>query len=206
MGLLEYLEIAEEVAAQPILAVFAGYTLNGSVIAQSQLAPYVQDALDEIQYAIGPTTSTYGAMRGADGHPAPFKLNYVEVGNEDFFDTSGSYNSYRFPMFYDAIKAAYPQLKIIATTNVTSRTPDVIDDHYYSNDPSVIAGDAHTYDSSSRSGPKHIASAPRGSGCRVRKDSARVRQSLRCRGHPVRRTRASVQLISGCWARPVWDR
>lgn len=156
MGLLEYLEMAEEVGAQPILAVFAGYTLNGAVVPQSQLAPYVQDALDEIQYAIGPTTSTYGAMRAADGHPAPFDLHYVEVGNEDFFDTSGSYNAYRFPMFYDAIKAAYPQLKIIATTAVTSRTPDVIDDHYYSNDPDVIAGDAHTYDTTSRTGPKHI--------------------------------------------------
>lgn len=156
MGLLEYLEMAEEVGAQPILAVFAGYTLNGSVVPQSQLAPYVQDALDEIQYAIGPTTSTYGAMRAADGYPAPFSLNYVEIGNEDFFDTSGSYNAYRFPMFYDAIKAAYPQLKIIATTPVTSRTPDVIDDHYYSNDPNVIAGDAHNYDTTSRTGPKHI--------------------------------------------------
>ena len=156
MGLLEYLEMAEEVGAQPILAVFAGYTLNGSVVPQSQLAPYVQDALDEIQYAIGPATSTYGAMRAADGHPAPFSLHYVEVGNEDFFDASGSYNGYRFPMFYDAIKAAYPQLKIIATTSVTSRTPDVIDDHYYSNDPSVIAGDAHNYDATSRTGPKHI--------------------------------------------------
>jgi len=157
MGLLEYLEMAEEAGAQPILAVFAGYTLNGSVVPQSQLAPYVQDALDEIQYAIGPTSSTYGAMRAADGHPAPFNLNYVEVGNEDFFDGSGSYNAYRFPMFYDAIKAAYPQLKIIATASVTSRTPDVIDDHYYSNDPSVIAGDAHAYDATSRSGATAVA-------------------------------------------------
>jgi alpha-L-arabinofuranosidase len=156
MGLLEYLEMAEQAGAQPILAVFAGYTLNGSVVPQSSLAPYVQDALDEIQYATGPTTSTYGAMRAADGHPAPFKLSYVEVGNEDFFDRSGSYNAYRFPMFYDAIRAAYPQLKIIATTSVTSRTPDVIDDHYYSSDPSAIAGDAHTYDTTSRTGPKHI--------------------------------------------------
>jgi alpha-L-arabinofuranosidase len=156
MGLLEYLEMAEETGAQPILAVFAGYTLNGTVVPQSQLQPYVQDALDEIQYAVGPTSSKYGAMRAADGHPAPFGLHYAEIGNEDFFDQSGSYNSYRFPMFYDAIKAAYPQLKIIATTPVTSRTPDVIDDHYYSNDPDVIAGDAHTYDTTSRSGPKHL--------------------------------------------------
>ena len=95
-------------------------------------------------------------MRAADGHPAPFNLNYVEIGNEDFFDSSGSYNAYRFPMFYDAIKAAYPQLKIIATTNVTSRTPDVIDDHYYSSNPDVLAGDSSSYDNTSRSGPKHI--------------------------------------------------
>jgi hypothetical protein len=74
MGLLEYLEMADEVGAQPILAVFAGYTLNGTVVPQGQLAPYVQAALDEIQYAIGPTSSTYGAMRAADGHPAPFDL------------------------------------------------------------------------------------------------------------------------------------
>jgi len=156
MGLLEYLEMAEELGAQPILAVFAGYTLNGAVVPQGQLAPRVQDALDEIQYATGPVTSAYGAMRAADGHPAPFGLHYVEIGNEDFFDTSGSYNAYRFPMFYDAIKAAYPQLKIIATTNVTSRTPDVIDDHYYSGNPGVVAGDAHVYDDASRSGPRHI--------------------------------------------------
>jgi alpha-L-arabinofuranosidase len=156
MGLLEYLEMAQQVGAQPLLAVFAGYTLNGTVVPQSQLAPYVQDALDEIQYAIGGTNTKWGAMRAADGHPAPFDLHYVEIGNEDQFDRSGSYNAYRFPMFYDAIKAAYPQLKIVATTPVTSRTPDVIDDHYYSGDPSAIAGDAHNYDTTGRSGPKHI--------------------------------------------------
>ena len=156
MGLLEYLEMAEEVGAQPILAVFAGYTLDHTVVPQSQLAPYVQDALDEIQYAIGPVSTKYGAMRAADGHPAPFDLHYVEVGNEDFFDSTGSYNAYRFPMFYDAIKAAYPQLKIIATTALTSRTPDVIDDHYYTSNPDVLAGDAHVYDTTSRTGPKHL--------------------------------------------------
>jgi alpha-L-arabinofuranosidase len=156
MGLLEYLEMAQELGAQPVLAVFAGYTLNHTVVPQSQLAPYVQDALDEIQYATGPVTSKYGAMRAAGGHPAPFDLHYVEVGNEDQFDTTGSYNAYRFPMFFDAIRAAYPDLKIIATTPVTSRTPDVIDDHYYSDDPSVLAGDAHVYDTTSRTGPQHI--------------------------------------------------
>ncbi len=154
MGLLEYLELAEELHAQPVLAVWAGYTLNGTVVPQSQLAPYVQSALNEIQYAIGPTSTPYGAMRAADGHPAPFDLKMVEIGNEDFFDTSGSYNAYRYPMFYDAIKAAYPQLQLIATTTVTSRPMDVIDEHFYNNDPDYFAENAHMFDGVSRSGPK----------------------------------------------------
>ena len=154
MGLLEYLELAEELHAQPVLAVWAGYTLNGTVVPQSQLAPYVQSALDEIQYAIGPTTTPFGAMRAADGHPAPFDLRMVEIGNEDFFDSTGSYNAYRYPMFYDAIKAAYPQLKLIATTTVTSRPMDVIDEHFYNNDPNYFAENAHLFDGVSRTGPK----------------------------------------------------
>jgi alpha-L-arabinofuranosidase len=154
MGLLEYLELAEQVHAQPLLAVYAGYSLNGSVVPQSQLQPYVQDALDEIQYAIGPTSSFWGAKRAADGHPAPFNVKMVEVGNEDFFDQSGSYNAYRYPMFYDAIKAAYPSLKLVATTPVSSRPMDILDDHYYNSDPNYFASNAHLFDNASRSGPR----------------------------------------------------
>ena len=120
---------------------------------QNQLAPYVQDALDEIQYATGSVDTPWGRKRAEDGHPAPFHVGYVEVGNEDFLDGSGSYNAYRFPMFYDAIKAAYPDMKIVATTNVTSRTPDVVDEHYYQS-PSWMNTHANLYDSRSRSGPK----------------------------------------------------
>jgi alpha-L-arabinofuranosidase len=156
MGLLEYLELAEQLHAQPLLAVWAGYDLDGDVVPQSQLEPYVQSALDEIQYAIGPTSTYWGAQRAADGHPAPFHLGMIEIGNEDFFDTTGSYNTYRYPMFYDAIKAAYPQLKIVATTPVTSRPMDIVDEHYYNDDPSYFASNAHLFDSVSRSGPKVI--------------------------------------------------
>ena len=100
---------------QPLLAVWAGYALDGThVHPGADLQPYVQDALDEIQYVTGGTNTTWGAQRAADGHPAPFPLQYVEVGNEDFFDTSKSYDG-RFAQFYDAIKAAYPNLKVIAT-------------------------------------------------------------------------------------------
>jgi alpha-L-arabinofuranosidase len=89
----------------------------------------VQDALDEIQYLTGSTSTPWGARRAANDHPAPFSLNYVEIGNEDFFDGSGSYAA-RFAQFYDAIKAAYPNLKLIATARVANplRPSDLIDD------------------------------------------------------------------------------
>jgi hypothetical protein len=136
--------------------VFAGYTLDHTVVPQDQLAPYVQDALNEIQYAIGSTNTTWGAKRAADGHPAPYDLHYVEIGNEDWFDGTGSYDNYRFPMFHDAIKAAYPQLQLVASASVSSRQVDVIDDHYYSGDTSYFTNAAHTYDGASRNGPKHL--------------------------------------------------
>ncbi|MEY9965362.1 alpha-L-arabinofuranosidase [Streptacidiphilus sp. MAP12-16] len=155
MGLLEYLEWAESLGAQPLLAVYAGYNLNGSHVALDQLGPYVQDALDEIQYATGSTSTVWGAKRAADGHPKPFTVGYVEVGNEDFFDGSGSYdgNNGRFAQFYDAIKKAYPSIKVIATTGVTARTPDVVDQHYYQS-PAWMNAHANLFDSASRSGPK----------------------------------------------------
>ena len=158
MGLLEYLELAEQLHAQPLLAVWTGYTLTGTVVPQSQLAPYVQQAVDEIQYATGSTSTYWGHQRALDGHPAPFDVRMVEVGNEDFFDTSGSYNAYRYPMFATAIKAADPQLKIVATTPVTNGpVPDVLDEHYYDNDPSYFASNAHLFDDMSRTGqPKVI--------------------------------------------------
>ena len=154
MGLLEFLELAQELHAQPVLAVWAGYTLDGTVVAQDQLAPYVQSAVDELQYANGPTTSYWGHQRALDGHPAPFDVRMVEIGNEDFFDTSGSYNAYRYPMFYDALHAADPSLKFIATEPVSSRPAYAVDDHYYNSDPSYFAENAHLFDSMSRSGPK----------------------------------------------------
>jgi len=153
LGLLEYLEWCEDLNMQPVLAVYAGYSLDGEFVAPGEaLAPYVQDALNEIQYATGGPNTYWGAQRVADGHPQPFRFQYVEIGNEDFFDRSGSYDG-RFAQFYDAIKAAYPQLQVIATTSVTSRTPDVIDEHYYES-PTAFENDVHHYDSYSRSGPK----------------------------------------------------
>jgi alpha-L-arabinofuranosidase len=155
LGLLEFLEWCEDLHMQPLLAVWAGYALNGKHVNPGQdLAPYVQDALDEIQYVTGGTNTTWGAKRAADGHPAPFLLQYVEIGNEDFFDGSGSYDG-RFAQFYDAIKAAYPNLKVIATDRIINpmRTPDLIDDHFY-NTPRAMARTSNQYDTYSRTAPK----------------------------------------------------
>lgn len=154
MGLLEWLELAEQVHAQVLLAVNAGYALDGEVVPQSQFSTVVQSALNEIQYAIGSTNTPWGAQRALDGHPVPFDVTMVEIGNEDFFDNTGSYNGYRYPMLYHAIKAAYPQLKIVATTPVTSAPMDIVDEHYYSNTPAFFASEAHLFDHVSRTGPK----------------------------------------------------
>lgn len=152
LGLLEYLEWVEDMRAQPVLAVFAGYALRGEHVTGDALKPYIQDALDEIEYVTGPVTSTWGAKRAADGHPKPFPLEFVEIGNEDWFDSSGSYDE-RFAAFYDAIKAKYPRLKLIASTTVTSRTPDLIDEHYYLA-PSAAQASTHKYDNRDRGSTK----------------------------------------------------
>ena len=150
LGLLEYAGWCEDLHMEPVLAVFAGYALHRDYVPTGPgLEPYVQDALDEIEYLTGDATTTrWGAQRAKDGHPAPFPLHYVEVGNEDQFDRSGSYDG-RFAQFYDAIKAKYPQLQIIATTGVKSRTPDLIDEHYYRSQEQMEA-QSHLYDTRSR--------------------------------------------------------
>jgi alpha-L-arabinofuranosidase len=154
LGLLEFLQLTEDLGATPVMAVWAGLTLEGAVIAEADLAPYVQDAVDQIEYAIGPVTSTWGAKRAADGHPAPFSTPYVEIGNEDFLNGgTTSYNDYRYPMFYDAIKAAYPRVKVVATTSVTSRPMDVLDEHFYES-ASWFESESTMFDSQSRSGPQ----------------------------------------------------
>lgn len=153
MGLLEFLEWCEDLNMQPVLAVYAGYSLaQEHVNPGPDLEPYVQDALDEIEYVTGGADTKWGAERSKDGHPQPFKLTYVEIGNEDQFDRSGSYDG-RYEQFYKAIKAKYPDLQIIATTPVKSVRPDVIDDHYYRRATEFFHDTTH-YDKTDRSGPK----------------------------------------------------
>ena len=163
MGLLEFLEWCEDLKMQPVLAVYAGLALrNGGAVAPgADLAPYVQDALDEIEYVTGGPDTAWGARRAKDGHPAPFALTYVEIGNEDWRDTYDG----RFAQIFDAIKAKYPQLQLIdssartgppgrVTTFAKSRKADVYDSHLYTNSAEQSEDRSTDYDAYDRSGPK----------------------------------------------------
>ena len=161
MGLLEFLLWTEEMGAEPVLAVYGGYSLKGGFVKPgSDLDPYVQDALDEIEYVTGDASTTWGARRIADGHPEPFPLHYVEIGNEDFFDKSRTYDG-RFAQFYDAIKAKYPDLKCISTIGneqparlrVKSCQPDLVDEHYYRSSNFFQKDSTTHFDKYDRQGP-----------------------------------------------------
>ncbi|MEZ0326504.1 MAG: alpha-L-arabinofuranosidase C-terminal domain-containing protein, partial [Fimbriimonas sp.] len=164
MGMMEFLLWCEDMGAKPVLGLFAGYTLNKDYVKEgTELNGFVQDALDQIEYVIGdPVRTKWGARRASDGHPAPFPLEHVEVGNEDGFDDSGSYEG-RFVQFYDAIRKKYPKLRIISSTGgkdylgakfpITRRRPDLWDEHYYSESWDMM-GLATRYDDYDRKGPK----------------------------------------------------
>ncbi|MEI6882787.1 MAG: alpha-L-arabinofuranosidase C-terminal domain-containing protein, partial [Bacteroidota bacterium] len=163
VGLLEFLLWCEETKAKPLLGVFAGYTLDGkSIPAGPGLKPYVDEALEEIEYVTGGPETKWGAQRVKDGHPKPFPLEWVEIGNEDGFDKSGSYEG-RFVQFYDAIKAKYPKIKVISSTGgkdflglkfpITQRRPDLWDEHYYTEAWDMMGMATH-YDNYDRTGPK----------------------------------------------------
>ena len=169
-GLLEFAEWCEDLGMEPLPGLFAGYCLSGGgvIAAGPALDPYVQEALEEIEYLTGDSKTTkWSARRAKDGHPKPFKVTYVEVGNEDWFDKSGpdrngTYDG-RFAQFFDAIKKKYPQLKVISScgyeqpTNlwVHSRIPDLVDEHYYRNLEEMMA-QSLKYDTYSRTNPSKI--------------------------------------------------
>ncbi len=151
LGYHEYLQLCEDLGAEPLFCINAGMS-HKEVVPMDQMGEYVQDALDAIEYANGPTDSVWGAKRAQAGHPKPFGLKYLEIGNEN----GGPAYDERWPLFHDAIKARYPEIQLIANVwggYPTSRLPDIIDEHYYNN-PEFFAGQAGRYDGYDRSGPK----------------------------------------------------
>lgn len=102
-----------------MLAVWGGLALDGSVTPQDELQPFIDSALEEIEFVRGSIDTTWGARRAELGHPEPFNLEYVEISNEDWLagypEGLESYRQYRFPMFRDAINAAYPDIQVISS-------------------------------------------------------------------------------------------
>ncbi|EFQ31294.1 alpha-L-arabinofuranosidase [Colletotrichum graminicola] len=164
LGLVEYLEWAQDMNLDVVIGVWAGLALNGDVTAKEDLQPFIDDALDQIEFIRGPADSKWGARRAELGHPEPFTLEYVEVGNEDWLAgyPGGweSYKEYRFPMFMEAILAKYPDITVIssgATSDADGydipppaigdyhpyRTPDALVDEFdrFDNDIGHIVGE-----------------------------------------------------------------
>lgn len=81
-GLMEYLEWCEDFEMEPVLAVYSGYSLDQTSYPEDRMGEVLQSALDELEYCMGDVSTTYGALRARDGHPEPFDIKYVELGNE----------------------------------------------------------------------------------------------------------------------------
>lgn len=136
LGLLEYLQWCEDLDMVGIMAVYAGHSLNGQSVPQAQLQQYVDLAVNQVQFAIGdPAKNSWAALRAQLGHPAPFNVQYIEIGNEDNLHSApGTYTSYRWAAFSKAISAAFPNIGIIATTTYsTALNPPAkfVDAHVY---------------------------------------------------------------------------
>jgi alpha-L-arabinofuranosidase len=148
LGYHEYLQLCEDLGAEPMFVINCGMAHEDHV-PMDQMGPWVQDALDAIEYANGPAESTWGSLRAKAGHPAPFKLKYLEIGNEN----GGQLYQERYTLFYDAVKARYPDIVLVANVRTNQRPTEVLDEHYYSN-PEFFIGRAEQYDKYDRKGPK----------------------------------------------------
>ena len=168
-GFHEMLQLSEDIGAVPLFVVNVGLG-HKWYQPKDDLDEFIQEALDAIEYANGDVTTTWGAKRAANGHPEPFGLKYIEIGNENYNSNGDVYNqsstSYQYPeryyMFYQAIKAKYPD--IVCIGNVESWGTDepswrnsypveVVDEHYYRN-PSWFVSNYEKYDTYDRNGPK----------------------------------------------------
>jgi alpha-L-arabinofuranosidase len=151
LGFYEYLQMTEDLGAEPLFCINIGMA-HKETIPMDRMAQWVQDALDAIEYANGPTNSVWGSQRAAAGHPAPFNLKYMEIGNEN-----GGFRGYveHWGLFYKAIRAKYPYIKFVADgwDNFGDCPPDIVDDHYYDT-PEWFMRNAGLYDKKDRNGAK----------------------------------------------------
>lgn len=134
-GYKEFLDFCEDTGAKGMFVCNVGIACQartGEADTDEAAEAYLQDALDAIEYALGDVNSTWGAVRAKEGHPAPYALQYVEIGNEN----SGPLYDRRFNRFYSVIKAKYPQLTLISNHGLgdpmkSITKADMIDPHWY---------------------------------------------------------------------------
>lgn len=173
LGYFEYFQFCEDIGAMPIPIVAAGVSCQNSArargtgqecIPMEHMHDYIQDVLDLIEYANGSATSTWGRERAIAGHPEPFNLKYIGIGNEDKITPEFQE---RFKMICEAVNAKYPNIKLIGTSGPSSDGEDfelgwkaarelnveAVDEHYYK-DHSWFLNNQKRYDSYPRTGPK----------------------------------------------------
>src|SRR6266850_258004 len=152
IGYHEYLQLAEDLGAKPLFDINCGMS-HKEVVPMSSMKEWVQDALDAIEYANGPTNSYWGGLRAKAGHPAPFNLKYMEIGNEN----GGAAYRERWPLFVQAIKAKYPDMQLVANHwqggYPREPRPDIVDEHFYNTPEWFMAHSTH-FDKYDRNGPK----------------------------------------------------
>ena len=169
LGFLEYFQLAEDIGASPLPILNCGMACQfntAEVVPTEQLDPYIQDALDLIEFANGDASTKWGRLRTELGHPAPFNLKMMGVGNEQW----GPQYIDRFRFFQKQIKDKYPNVQLVNSTgtdpdgdrfkflNDTLRkmNADILDEHYY-RDPNWFLSNAARYDNYDRNGPKIFA-------------------------------------------------
>lgn len=171
LGFYEYFLFAEDIGATPVPHITAGidpHAVPGERgawyhVPLSQMQPWIDNALDLIEFANGDDSTYWGAKRAELGHPEPFNLRYIGIGNEDI---NREYAD-RFAMFQQAIKEKYPEILIISSSGPFSQgnefnygwafsqqmNADIVDEHYY-NDPTWFFNNTTRYDDYDRTGPK----------------------------------------------------
>lgn len=170
LGFHELLQLTEDLGAEPLFVVNVGMG-HGWAVPYDQIEEYIDEAMDAIEYCNGDVTTEWGAKRAENGHPEPFNLKLIEIGNENYNyhsehngDQSDHYAE-RYIQFYNAIKAKYPEMVIIGnveswgTDNPSWRNPhpvDVVDEHYY-RDPAWFVAKYEKYDNYDRNLPKVYA-------------------------------------------------
>ncbi len=184
LGFFEFFQLAEDIGAEPLPVISCGLscqfqnpdpTKPGVHVALDDLGPYIQDALDLVEFANGDVNTKWGKLRADMGHPAPFNLKFLGVGNEqwDYDEKHGGFGpvfTERLKKFSDALRAKYPNLKLIGTTGPNSEgwdfdllqprmkelKVDLYDEHYY-RDEQWFLSHGLRYDSYDRKGPKVFA-------------------------------------------------